>query len=136
VTPPDQSPPEVELRHCKAITKSGQPCKAKPAAGSDYCAFHDPAWAAEIAQARKRGGYNRRTPKSTEGTGPERLRTPEDVQALLEEVLENTRLQENSAQRSRTLISLGLAALKALEVGELEERLEALEVAYKERMHT
>ena len=58
------------------------------------------------------------------------------MQALLEEVLENTRLQENSAQRSRTLISLGLAALKALEVGELEERLEALEVAYKERMHT
>lgn len=52
------------------------------------------------------------------------------MQALLEEVLANTRLQENSAQRSRTLISLGLAALKALEVGELEERLEALEAAY------
>jgi len=41
-------------------------------------------------------------------------------------------LQENSAQRSRTLISLALAALKALEVGELEERLAALELAYKE----
>lgn len=134
MSPPDPSPAEVN--RCQAVTKDGRPCAAQPAAGSDYCAFHDPARAAEIALARKRGGYNRRTPKSTETTGPERLRSPEDVQALLEEVLANTRLQENSAQRSRTLISLGLAALKALEVGELEERLEALEVAYKERMHT
>jgi len=65
-------------------------------------------------------------------TGPASLRNPEEVLALLEEVLAHTRLQENSAQRSRTLISLALAALKALEVGELEERLAALELAYKE----
>jgi len=63
--------------------------------------------------------------------GPVSLRTPEEVQALLEGVLADTRLQENDAQRSRTMISLGLAALRALEVGELEERLEALEIAYK-----
>ena len=117
---------------CQALTKSGQPCGAKPAAGQTFCAFHDPARGAAQAQARKQGGYNRRTVKAAGVTGPASLRNPEEVLALLEEVLAHTRLQENSAQRSRTLISLALAALKALEVGELEERLAALELAYKE----
>lgn len=116
---------------CQALTKSGQPCGAKPAAGQAFCAFHDPGRAAEQAQARKRGGYNRQTPKAAGASGPANLRDPEAILALLEEVLADTRLQENSAQRSRTLISLALAALKALEAGELEERLAALELAYK-----
>lgn len=123
---------EVTAGRCQAQTKQGQPCGATPRTGQPFCAFHDPGRAAEQAQARRRGGYNRQTVKAAGVTGPESLRTPAEVQALLEEVLADTRLQENSAQRSRTLISLALAALKALEVGELEERLAALELAYKE----
>ena len=123
---------EVVAGRCQAQTKQGQSCAANPAAGSAYCAFHDPARAAAQAQARKRGGHNRQTAKAADVLRPAKLRTTKNVMALLEEVLADTRLQENSAQRSRTLISLALAALKALEVGELEERLAALELAYKE----
>ena len=123
---------EVVAGRCQAQTKRGKPCGAKPAVGKSYCAFHDPARAAAQAQARKRGGHNRQTVKAAGVSGPASLRTSGDVLALLEEVLADTRKQENSAQRSRTLISLALAALKALEVGELEERLEALELACKE----
>jgi uncharacterized small protein (DUF1192 family) len=49
------------------------------------------------------------------------------VQALLEETVSTTLAQENTGQRSRTLGYLLGLALKALEVGELEERIAALE---------
>jgi hypothetical protein len=38
-------------------------------------------------------------------------------------------LQENSGQRSRTLVAILLAAIRALEVGEFEQRIRAVEQA-------
>jgi len=113
---------------CTAKTKTGEPCKMAALTGRRRCWNHSVATAKARAEARKRGGRNRQTPKADrQVVRPVSLRTVADVMALLEETLADTREQENSGQRSRTLISLALAALKALEVGELEERVEALE---------
>ena len=105
-----------------------------PVAGSRRCFAHDPARGRDRAAARKRGGRNRRAPApSADGRsggadrGPVALRDVASVQALLEATVTDTIAQENSAQRSRTLGYLLGIALKALEVGELEERLAALE---------
>jgi len=98
-----------------------------PLEGSRYCFAHDPARAGDRAAARKRGGRNRRTPPDATPAREVRLRDVGSVQALLEETVSTTLAQENSGQRSRTLGYLLGLALKALEVGKLEDCLAALE---------
>ena len=103
------------------------------AGDSGWCFNHDPAKGRERAQARKKGGRNRQTPKAGADAQVVLLRSVGAVQELLEGAVADTLLQENSAQRSRTIGYLAGLALKALEVGELEARLAALEVQQGER---
>jgi len=120
--------------NCTATTKRGTPCAAPALAGSDFCFTHDPARAQDRAAARKRGGYNRRTPKATPDDGARiHLRTVAHVQATLERALADTWAQENSANRTGGIVRIALAALRALEVGELEQRVEALEARITEQ---
>jgi len=122
----------VEGRACRANNERGEPCSAPPMAESDYCFHHDPAKASERAKARKRGGYNRRQVKSSEDAGPVRIRSTQDVVALVERAIADTVALENSIARNRAIGYLAGVALKAQEVGELEERLEAVEKALLE----
>lgn len=116
-------------RTCQATTASGEPCQMSPLTDSDFCWTHDPARAVDRAAARKRGGQNSsRAGLVGVSVEPVRLRTVEDVRTLLEDVVADTLALANSNARSRTLASLLTLALKALEVGELEERLVALEI--------
>jgi hypothetical protein len=97
-----------------------------PLTDSDFCFAHDPRRGRERAKARKLGGQNRRTPT----TGPlpvVKLRDVGSIQERLETTVAETIGQENSAQRSRTLGYLLGFALRALEVGEFEQRLARLE---------
>ena len=56
------------------------------------------------------------------------------IRRLLEIAVLDTLSLENSVARSRTLAYLAQVALKALEVGEFQERLQALEAAVGPRM--
>ena len=58
---------------------------------------------------------------------PVRLRTVDEILAVLEQAAGDAMQLDNSAERCRVLTSFAGQALKALEVGELEARLEALE---------
>ena len=113
---------------CREPKKDGSPCGMAPLAGSAYCFTHDPRRGRERAKARLRGGRNRRTahgappPKSA----PE-LRSVDAIQQQLERGVMDTLVMPNSSQRNRTLGYLLGIALRALEVGEIEERLAALE---------
>ena len=121
------------MAQCTATTTTGRPCQAPAQQGRPFCFAHDPERAAERADARQRGGYNRRTPKATDPEGyPTRLRSVGDVQALLERALADTWAQENSGARTQALVRLAHGALKALEVGDLEERLARLEARLEE----
>ena len=121
------------MAQCTATTASGKHCQAPAQQGRPFCFAHDPERAAERADARRRGGYNRRTPKAGDPDGyPTRLRSVGDVQAVLEAALRDTVQQENSGQRTQALVRLAHGALKALEVGDLEERLAALEARLEE----
>jgi uncharacterized small protein (DUF1192 family) len=55
------------------------------------------------------------------------LRDVASIQEILERVTHETLAQANGHERSRAVGSLLMIALKALEVGELEARLAALE---------
>ncbi len=99
-----------------------------PLQDSRYCFIHDPKGGAARAKARKRGGRNRRVGLALDPPSKApHLRDVAAIQAQLEAALFNTLRLENSNSRSRTVGYLLGFALKALEVGELEERLSALE---------
>jgi hypothetical protein len=89
----------------------------------------------EAEKARTLGGQRRRREKITEGAYDlEGLDTVTAIRRVLEVALLDLMSMENSVARSRTLISGALAAAKLLEVGEQEERLQALEAALGPRV--
>jgi len=118
----------VAMRACKGPKEDGGRCQAAPLLDGDFCLMHSPEHAEEMAEARRLGGLRRRREKAVSGAyafdGPTDVG---QVRRLLEIAALDTLSLENSVARSRTLTYLAQVALKALEVGELAERIEALE---------
>jgi hypothetical protein len=83
-----------------------------------------------MAEARRLGGLRRRKEKAVEGAYDiEGLEDVGQVRRLIVIAVLDTLSLENSIARSRTLAYLAQVALKALDAGEFEERLVALETA-------
>ena len=102
---------------------------------SGLCFWHDPDHASGAAEARRLGGLRRRKESTVSGAYDfDGLDTVPKITRLLEIAVVDTLSQENSLSRSRTLAYLAQMALKALEVGEHEERLGALESALGPRL--
>jgi hypothetical protein len=121
------------VRKCQAKTGDGKPCGGY-ANASGYCFTHDPTRGKERAEARRKGGQNRLTPKFADASMVKTpIRAVAGVMSLLDVATIDTLAQDNSALRTRGLVSIALAYLKALEVGEIEARLEAIESALKQR---
>ena len=116
------------VRTCKALKEDGGRCQAAPLLDGDFCLWHSPEHAEEVAEARRLGGLRRRREKAVSGAYDfEGLADVGQVRRLLEVAALDTLSLENAVARSRTLAYLAQVALKALEVGELAERIEALE---------
>ncbi len=119
--------------HCKAKTKSGQPCPNKPSANG-YCFTHDPTRGKERARARRKGGSHSRIAHAGDADAlPKQVRTLPDVLAVLDYALAETLPMENSIQRGRLLVAIAHAFVEAIKEGELEQRVEAIERAWKLR---
>lgn len=108
---------------CKSKTKSGGRCP-NAAGASGYCFVHDPDRAAERALARRRGGLRNRSLVTSE---PVKVETVADVLELVNRVISDSWGLENSPARARVLLNAAESAVKALQIGELEERVAALE---------
>lgn len=121
-------------RRCNAITDGGQPCRAAPLRGEPFCFWHHPDHADEAAEARRLGGLRRRREVTLQGAYEfEGLETVPQIRRLLELAVLEALALDNSIARVRALGSLAQVALRALDVGELEERLSALEDTRKRR---
>jgi hypothetical protein len=99
-----------------------------------YCFAHDPERATDAADARRLGGLRRRK----EGTialayDLPGLDTVAGVRRLLEIVETDGLSLDNGIARLRILISTAGTAIALLKVGELEERLAALEAVVQHR---
>ncbi len=122
-------------RICSHQKESGETCGAPPLLDSEFCFWHSPEHADDAAEARRLGGIRRRREKALSGTYDlQGLESVGDVRRLLEIAVLDTLELENSVARSRALAYLAQVALKTLEVGELEDRLEALEQATMSRV--
>ena len=116
------------MRACKGLKEDGSRCQAPPLLDGDFCLMHSPEHADEVAEARRLGGLRRRREKAVSGAYDfDGLADVVQVRRLLEVAVFDTLSLENSVARSRSLAYLAQVALKALEVGEFEQRLDALE---------
>lgn len=113
---------------CKATTPPGDPCKMPALIDGDYCYSHEPSTGVERAKARKLGGQNRSTPHYGDpSTLPETVETLADANKILSYTLDEVVGMENGIARARLLLQLYDSYVKSFEVGELEQRIAALE---------
>jgi hypothetical protein len=107
-----------------------RPCGAPPGRDSRYCFWHDPDKADDLAEAQRLGGLRRKRERTIAAaydfTG---LGSSEAIGRLFEIAATDALYLENSIARGRLLINAGLAALRLIEVSELEARIAALEQA-------
>ena len=121
-------------RTCSFVKTSGKSCGAAPLKDGHFCFWHEPDKAEDVADARRLGGLRRKREKTVAlAYDVDGLRDVDQVRRVLEIALVDTLSLDNSVPRNRTLISLAQTGLKAMETGELEERLAALEAAVKRR---
>ncbi len=117
---------------CSFVKDDGQPCRAAPLRDSAFCFWHSPEHAQEVREARRLGGLRRKREVAVSGAYEfESLETVSGIRRLIEVAVLDTLSMENSISRSRTLAYLVMVALRTLEVGNLEERIHALEQAIK-----
>ena len=117
-------------RQCVYRKEDGQMCQAAPVKEGDFCFWHSPEFAEDVAEARRLGGLRRRREVAVSGAFEfAGLQSVADIRRILEVAVLDTLGLENSIARARTLAYLATSAIKLLEVGEFEQRLAALETA-------
>ena len=118
-------------RTCCARKKDGSPCQSWAGAGSAFCITHDPARAAQLAEARRKGGRARhgRNVGSVGAQAPVNLASPNDVLNLLTEAVNEVRGMEASINKARAVGYLASVWADCYETSELERRVAALEAA-------
>ena len=118
----------VMRRQCAFRFPSGEACRMAPLKEGQFCWAHSPEHAQEAQEARKLGGMRKKREATVslayEFVG---LESVADIRRLLEIAATDTLGQENNLARNRLLVYLALAALQALEKGDHEQRIAALE---------
>ncbi len=121
-------------RLCAFRMPGGRPCESPPLHDSQFCLMHSPEHTKEVQEARKLGGMRRKREVAVSGAYDlQGLTTVEGIRRLLEIAVLDTLGMENSIARSRTLAALVQVALRTLEVGNLEERILALEQSVRQQ---
>jgi hypothetical protein len=122
------------IRRCTVELSDGRQCRAAPLREGTLCFLHDPDRAEDAAEARRLGGLRRRR-EGTVGVVYDLmpLDRVEGIRRILDIVVADGLGLDNGIGRLRVLIAAASTALKALEVGEFEARLEALELVHSAR---
>jgi len=119
--------PRRGSRQCTQVKADGTRCRANAITGSNYCFAHDPARAEERQAARQAGGRVGKTKVLSPETPDAPLSKATDVVALLGETINQVRRGEVDPKVSNAVGYLSSVLLRALEVGDLEQRLADLE---------
>ncbi len=119
----------MSKKQCNAKNKSGEPCNAS-ANETGFCFTHDATKGKERAIARRNGGLATKQPHYADAsTLPSSIRNIESVLIVLDYALRESVGLDNSIQRGRLIVSIAHGFIEALKVGEMEQRLEAVENA-------
>ena len=121
-------------RQCIFRLSSGRQCKAAPLKDSEFCWVHSPERAKDVQEARRLGGLRRKRESTISGAYQfESLDSVDGIRRIVLIAVLDALSMENSMSRARTLAYLAQVALRMLEVGDIESRVEALEEMAKVR---
>ena len=96
--------------------------------GISFCFWHNPETATEAAEARRLGGMRRRREGAVAGAYEfDGLGSAADLRRMLEIAATDCLALENSIARVRAITAIVQVGARLLEVGELEERVRAIE---------
>ena len=114
-------------KKCK-YRKGNRHCKNYALTGDDYCFFHSPRKAKSRAQAQRKGGKKALGEKKRvlQGSNIE-IKNTSDIVELLNETINQVRTGKIEVKIANAVGYLSGICLKALEQGDIEKRLEALE---------
>lgn len=119
-------------RGCTFTMPDGRLCRAPALRDEPYCLMHDPERAEEMAEARRLGGLRRRRERTLAGAyGLTGVRSVADLLRVVEIAVFNLLGADSSIAQARALLHAALVGAKLLAVGELEERVAALEAAHR-----
>ena len=122
-------PKPIQQPKCEHIKNDGEECQASLMSGSKYCYFHSPEISPEERKiSQKRGGENRKIILSSP-LDPITLQKPKDVVLLLSETINKVRTGEMDIKIANCIGVLSGHLTKALELTEVEERVEVIEKA-------
>ena len=118
----------ITERQCIFHLSSGRQCKAAALKDSDLCWVHSPERSKERQEARRLGGLRRKRESTISSAYQfESLDSVDEIRRIVLIAVLDALSMENSMSRVRTLAYLAQVALRMLEVGEIEERVSALE---------
>lgn len=120
-------------KRCQAQKKDGHPCDASASRGSDFCFFHDPAQADQRREAQAAGGRNGRMTTLSADAPDVPVQTLRDIVSLVGVTINQVRRGELDPRVANTVGYLANVAIKALEQGDLEDRIAELEAVMKRR---
>lgn len=122
-------------RGCTARNARGEPCNATTLRDEDLCFWHSPDHAQEAAEARRLGGLRHRREGTLHGAYAfDGLASLTDLRRLLEIAALDALALDNSVARVRALTAIVQVGARLLEVGELEQRVLALEAVLQPRI--
>ena len=123
------------IRACKGHRENGDECRAVPLRDGAFCLWHDPEHADEVTEARRIGGSRRKRERTVAVAYDfEGLTSTESIRRLIEIAVVDTLSLDNSVNRNRTLAYLAQSAIKLLDHGEHEDRIQRLEDALGPRL--
>jgi len=113
-------------KKCAGKNKDGSACRGYAGKASKFCFQHDPKQAKARSAARKAGGRANKTPHS-KAKAPGMVRDMPGVMELIDYVLAEALVLQNSLERGRLLVSIVGSYSSALQVGDMERRISDLE---------
>lgn len=128
-------------KQCKAVTKAGGPCRARPVIGTQYCVAHtnDPDVRARAIEGSRRGGQRHGERRRRDMVPPIQvsdldLKTATGLLTYLARALRRLAELPFDVRVANAMAQTANVARAAIELAEIEERLVALETKRSSRV--
>lgn len=118
---------------CQAMKRDGEQCKGYAMSGSDFCFTHNPNTSDQRKDARRKGGSKGKARTLSADSLSVSLTSPNDIESLLAETINQTRRGELDAKTANTIGYLSGVLLKAIEYGSLADEITELKRLVEER---
>jgi hypothetical protein len=118
---------------CQFTKPEGSQCNANAMTEADYCFSHNPDTRGEKEMAVRKGGLALKPRQEAEPFDPLPIRSIEGILVLIEDTMNRVRTEPMTHQKANCIGYLAGIALKAIEVGEIDEKLDLINSVVLER---